>query len=116
MRRILKSSLIGAVLLTVATPVLAAPDICIDTRQIASQKVEGGGSAIMFTMRDGTQYRNKLQGRCPDLDFNGYVWTVRNPDNTVCDRANTLRVLQSGEVCQIGNFEKVSPARPRPPG
>jgi len=116
MRKVLKTSLIGTIVLAAATPVLAAPNVCIDTRQIASQKVEGGGSAILFTMRDGTQYRNKLQGRCPDLDFNGYVWTVRNPDNTVCDRASTLRVLQSGQICQIGNFEKVSPAPPRPRG
>jgi hypothetical protein len=50
-----------------------------------------------------------LQGGCPDLDFNGFQWTVRNPDNTVCDGEQSLQVLQSGQICQLGKFEKVTP-------
>lgn len=113
MRKVLKAA--AAVLVLGAAPAVAAPAVCIDTREIKDQKVEGRGTSILFTMKNGTQYRNKLLGACPDLVFNGFVWTIRNPDNTVCDNMETLRVLQSGEICQIGKFEKVATPPARPP-
>jgi len=63
-------------------------------------------------MRDGTQWRNTLQGACPDLIFNGFVWTLRNPGEQVCEREQSLRVLQSGQVCMLGKFEKLPAAKP----
>ena len=96
-------------------PALAAPAVCIDTRMIKDSKAEKGGGALLFTMRDGTHYRNQLTSKCPDLDYNGYVWTIRNPDNTVCDNQETIRVIQSGEICQLGKFTKV-PAPMKAPG
>ena len=64
---------------------------------------------MAFKMRDGTQWRNKLQGRCPDLAYEGFAWYIRNPDNSVCENEESLKVLQSPEVCQLGKFEKVTP-------
>ena len=88
---------------------MADQHICISTRDIVSSHEEGNGAALLFKMRDGTQYRNKLQGKCPDLVFNGYEWNIRNPDYSVCENEQSLRVLQSGQVCMLGKFEKLSP-------
>jgi hypothetical protein len=115
MRKVMTLMVAAASMAVAAAPALAATT-CINTRDIKNQTVEGRGTALLFTMKDGTQYRNRLKGVCPDLMFNGFVWVIRNPDQTVCDNMETIRVLRSGEICQIGAFEKVSraPAN-RPP-
>ncbi len=81
--------------------------ICISTRDIVRSEPQDGGSSIVFTMRDGTVWRNDLHGRCGDLTFNGFVWILRNPDQTVCEDEQSLRVIRSGQVCQLGKFSRV---------
>jgi len=112
MRMIVAPALLITFVGLFAAPALAAPNICIDTRKIVSSTPQGHGRAILFKMRDGTLWRNNLRGVCPGLDFDGYAWTVRNPDSSVCENEETLRVLQSGEICALGKFEKVTPAGP----
>ena len=107
-----------AVLATMAAlsvPAQAAGNICISTRNIESSTPQQDGAAILFKMRDGTVWRNDLQGRCPDLKFNGFVWTIRNPGDTVCEREQTIRVLRSGEICTLGKFTQIAPPRGRKP-
>jgi len=111
MRAVFKGVIAGAVLVLAIVPAAMAAKTCIDTRSIKNQTVEGRGISILFTMRDGSQYRNKLLGPCPSLVFDGYIWTILNPDNTVCDDEQSLRVLRSGEVCMLGKFEQVTPPR-----
>jgi hypothetical protein len=94
-----------------ASPALAAGKICLSTRHMESTTPKDDGTAITFKMRDGSVWRNDLHGRCPDLRFNGFAWTVRNPDGTVCEDEETLRVLRSGEICALGKFTQVAPAR-----
>jgi hypothetical protein len=98
-----------AVCLVSAGPLKAAT-VCINTQDISSSTPENHGASILFKMRDGSRWRNTLQGRCPDLDFNGFAWTVRNADQTVCENEQSLRVLRSGQVCLLGKFEKLPPA------
>jgi hypothetical protein len=113
MRYLASQILIGAGLLLAAVPALAdTAHICIDTRKIENSTVKDHGAAIIFKMNDGTQWRNELQGKCPDLIFNGYIWTVRNPDGRVCEFEQTFRVLQSGEICSLGKFTKLAPTSP----
>ena len=113
MRTVFTPALLAASLFLSVAPAMAAPAICIDTRNISNSEEQDHGKAILFKMRDGTQWRSTLQGACPDLAYNGYSWTIRNPDNTVCENVQSLRVLQSGEVCVLGKFEKIAPAHPR---
>ena len=72
---------------------------------------QNDGRAIVFTMKDGSQWRNTLIGRCPDLKFNGFVWAVRNPGATVCENENALTVIRSGETCVLGKFTQIRPPR-----
>lgn len=101
----------AACLIAAAAPALAAGSVCISTRDIQNSKPKDDGTAITFTMKDGSVWRNDLNGRCPDLKFNGFVWTIRNPGDTVCENEQTIRVLQSGEICQLGKFTLEKPAR-----
>ena len=107
-----RTAALSLALTALAAPAMAAP-ICISTREITGQTIEGRGKAIVFQMRNGTYMRNTLQGTCPDLDFDGFVWVVRNPDQTVCEKMQSLRVLNSGEVCTLGKFEQVPKPAPK---
>ena len=78
----MKISLSVAALATIAVmsaPAQAAGNICISTRNIVSSTPQQDGAAIVFKMRDGAVWRNDLQGRCPDLKFNGFAWVILNP-------------------------------------
>jgi len=98
-------------LIAVTAPALAAGPICLSTHDMRQTTPQDDGAAIVFHMRDGSVWRNDLHGRCPDLKFNGFVWTVRNPGGTVCENEQTIRVLQSGEICQLGKFTQIAPSR-----
>ncbi|MGH6827442.1 MAG: hypothetical protein ACREFW_00855 [Rhizomicrobium sp.] len=89
----------------------AAP-ICLSTRDMLDTKPNKDGSALFFTMRDGSMWRNDLHGRCPDLNFDtGFVWTILNPDYTVCENEQALTVRPSGETCLLGKFTQIRPSR-----
>ncbi|HVZ28322.1 MAG TPA: hypothetical protein VG798_06660 [Rhizomicrobium sp.] len=89
--------------LVAATPALA-DNVCIDSRDIVSSNSKDG-KTMVFKMRDGRTYVNHLQGACPDLKFNGYVWVLHGGDTKVCEREQTLRVIQSGQICTLGKFD-----------
>jgi hypothetical protein len=94
--------------LTLACVVVAAPamaaNICIDTRNVASSK-STDGKTMIFKMKDGTTLVNHLQGTCPDLKFNGFVWQSHSGDNKVCENEQSFQVLQSMQVCVLGKFD-----------
>ncbi|MBN9587510.1 MAG: hypothetical protein BGN85_04275 [Alphaproteobacteria bacterium 64-11] len=92
------------------TAALAAPPICLQLRDIQSAKSDDG-KIMKFTMRDGRVLYNHLQGVCPDLKFNGFEWTVRGPSE-VCEGQQSLRVLQSGQICVLGKFGPPPKAAP----
>lgn len=101
--------LAGLVLATAAAPVLAQDTgkICLNLRDISSTEAAKDGRSIDFKMRNGAVYHNDLQGRCRDLWFNGFRWTIHGPD-IVCDNEQSIHVLQSGQVCTLGKFSQVS--------
>ena len=88
----------------IASPALAA-DMCIRTQEIVGTDSKDG-KLLTFRMRDGRVLVNHLQGICSDLKFNGFVWTIRGPEE-VCERQQSLRVLQSGQTCTLGKFDVV---------
>lgn len=115
MRKLLLTGAVAALLIatqTIAAQAAMAPNrspICLSTRQIANTSPSPDGSAITFRMTDGSVWRNDLRGRCPDLRWNGFVWSTRNPMSSVCENEQTLTVIRSGEVCALGNFTQLSP-------
>jgi hypothetical protein len=89
----------------------AAP-ICLRTQDMTETQPAKDGASITFKMRDGSVWRNDLQGSCPDLGFDlGFVWNVRNGDGTVCENEESLHVLRSAEICVLGEFTELKPSR-----
>jgi hypothetical protein len=101
MKRIVTTlALVGVVFALPAS----AKNVCINSRDIIGSDSKDG-KTMTFRMRDGTTIVNHLQGSCPDLKFNGYVWRLRGGDTQVCERQQSLQVLQSGQICVLGKFD-----------
>ena len=83
-----------------------AVNICLRTQDIVSAQSRDG-KTLVFKMRDGRTLVNHLQGVCPNLKFNGFSWVVRGTEE-VCENMQSLRVLQSGEICVLGKFDQPS--------
>ena len=113
MRTIFHAAGVAAILAASMVPAMAASPQCISVSDIKGQTIEDRGKAIVFQMRNGTYMRNTLKGSCPDLVFDGFVWTIHGGANQVCENMQSLRVLRSGEVCVLGKFEQVpKPVKP----
>lgn len=108
MTRILCFAVIAATISVQAA--LAAP-ICLRTYDMLETHPARDGASIDFKMRDGSVWRNELQGPCSDLRYDGFVWGVRNASGLVCEDIQSLRVLRSGQVCMLGKFRQVAPSR-----
>ncbi|HLY07292.1 MAG TPA: hypothetical protein VKR31_16215 [Rhizomicrobium sp.] len=63
---------------------------------------------ILFFMKDGKIWSTTLRADCPDLIFNGFEYTPTPRDN-ICANLQTIRVLKSGAVCEIGPLVPIAP-------
>lgn len=112
MKKVLSgAAMLAALIVMAAAPAMAAGGICLSTRNIDDTTPQKDGTAILFKMKDGSVWRNDLNGRCPDLKYNGFTWTTSNPLEQVCENEQTLTVFRSGEICALGKFTQVTPPR-----
>jgi hypothetical protein len=65
-------------------------------------------------MRDGRTLVNHLQGVCSDLRFNGFTWVLRG-NNDICENMQSLKVIQSGQICILGKFDPATTPAPKTP-
>jgi len=102
----MKTNILCAILGTIVSvsPAWAA-NTCLRTRDIVSTASKDG-KTLVFKMRDGRTLVNHLQGICPNLKFEGFAWVIRGGVDEVCENAQSLRVLRSGEVCVLGKFDQ----------
>ena len=103
-----KSSLLGAISLLTALqfgPANAA-QVCLSTHLIDRTKVVDT-KTIDFYMRNRSVYRSIMRQPCYGLSFNGFAYVT--PIDDICGNLQTIRVLQSGEVCLLGPFKKLEP-------
>jgi hypothetical protein len=105
----MKLSLFAAAIASVATIFVqaASAGVCINTNDIATTTPSKDATSIFFKMRNGQVWQNKLRGACPDLKYNGFVWILRGTEQ-VCDSQQSIRVINSGQVCLLGKFSKVA--------
>lgn len=87
----------------------ASAGICLHERDIKSTMPSPDGKTLTMVMRDGKVWQNRLQGACPDLKFRGFAWVIRGPEG-VCENSQSLKVLESGQVCVLGKFTPVKSA------
>jgi hypothetical protein len=106
----MKRSLAACLMTFLAHSPAAVANICINVQDIMQSTPNKDGTAITFKMRDGKVWQNHLQTPCPDLRFDGFSWFL--PVGTqVCSRQQSIRVLRSPEVCTLGDFTEVTPAK-----
>jgi hypothetical protein len=94
------------VALTAGTLCPAAATTCIKNRLIENTKVIDANT-LDFHMKDGTIYRSFTRSSCSGLIFSGFVH--RSYNDEICEH-ETIRILQSHEICSLGTFTKQPPA------
>jgi hypothetical protein len=96
-----------------AAVISPAQALCVNQRDVVSAESKDGKN-LVFRMRDGRTLVNHLQGSCNDLKFNGFAWVLRG-NNDICENTQSLRTLNSGQVCVLGAFEtaRAAPAKAR---
>jgi hypothetical protein len=87
--------------------------VCLNNQDVVSA-TSRDGKTMIFKMRNGQTYINRLRGSCPGLRFNGFIWELRGINN-ICENAQTLRVIKSGEVCMLGKFDPPLAPGVKPP-
>lgn len=92
-----------------APPAEEPAGMCLKTYLIDRTEVRDE-QTIVFHMKGGKAWVNKLISRCPGLRFNGFAYDVRGTEE-VCSNRQSIRVLKSGSVCMLGSF---TPAEPKP--
>jgi len=105
------AAMLAAMILTTAAPAFAAGPICLATRDIKDTDAQKDGRAILYTMRDGSVWRNDLRGICRDARWNGFGYSTANPLASICEDEQTLVVFRTGETCGLGKFTQVQPPR-----
>jgi hypothetical protein len=67
---------------------------------------------ILFYMRGGKIWKNTLHGACPGLRFNGFTFVTSQDE--ICANEQAIKVIQTGEVCVLGDFTPYTPPPPAP--
>jgi|SwirhirootsSR3_FD_contig_31_12153365_length_358_multi_1_in_0_out_0_1 hypothetical protein len=106
MKKIAALAVVLATGFGVLTPALAKdPPICLKTTGIDRTTVVNP-QKILFRMKDGKTYSSQLSTPCIGLRFNGFVYDTSFME--VCGGSQSIRVLNTGEVCTLGKFEPVT--------
>lgn len=87
----------------------AGNGVCLPVAQIDHTQILTD-NAILFWMKDGKTWVNTLPISCPSLTMEGGFTYVSDPLD-VCSNSQTLRVLRSGNFCELGQFEKFDPPK-----
>jgi len=106
----MKAMAIAAALAFTAGAALAQPapaNVCLNIRDIDHTHAVDA-STLLFYMRNGTVWQNKLPGLCRGLLFHGFAFTARNTDE-VCSNAQGISVIVTNQVCQLGPFTPYAP-------
>ena len=98
-----------------AQPAQPAPATrtCLNNQDVISA-TSRDGKTMIFKMRNGQTYINHLRGSCPGLKFNGFIWELRGIPQ-ICENQQTLRVINSGQICMLGKFDAPLAPGVKPP-
>jgi hypothetical protein len=113
----IKASLLAVVAASLMSPApaLAADEagkpVCLDVNRIDHTQVLNS-SQILFYMYGKKVWLNTLSHRCTTLTREeGFAWESSVP--RYCDNLEIIRVIRTGEVCQLGAFTPYEkPAKP----
>ena len=87
----------------------AGNGVCLATAQIDHTEIVND-SAIVFFMKDGKAYMNAMRITCPSLKMeDGFVFETDAAE--VCSNSQTIRVKNSGNFCELGQFTPFTPPK-----
>ncbi len=95
-----------------AIPARAAP-VCLQSFRIDHTSVQDS-KHVLFHMKDGKIWLNTLVNRCPSLNFHGFIMNIKGGNDTVCSNQQSIKVIDSGEVCMLGEFTPYTPPAKSP--
>jgi hypothetical protein len=84
-----------------------ASPVCLRSIDIDHTKTPNNHT-ILFFMKDGKVWNGTLRSDCPELIFNGFEYRP-TPRADICANMQTIRVLKSGAICEIGPLAPVEP-------
>lgn len=88
-------------------PELKPTPICLDPTFIDHTQIVDD-STILFHMRGGKIWKNTLASRCFGLKMQGgFAYEVQG--GTICSNMQTIRVLNQGSICALGEFTPYTP-------
>jgi hypothetical protein len=64
---------------------------------------------IIFYMKDGKAWKNTLWSRCSGLLFSGFAYVTR--DGRICSNMQSIYVLNTHDVCVLGDFTPFQDSR-----
>jgi uncharacterized iron-regulated membrane protein len=90
-----------------AQPPTSSPaSVCLSARNIQRTEVQDDRT-ILFHMRDGKVWMNKLRQVCPMLKTS--PWTqVLHSGEQVCSNQQFIHVIRTGDTCSLGDFTPVN--------
>jgi hypothetical protein len=86
-----------------------ARNVCLNASNIQRTQAKDDRT-LDFYMRDGTVWRNTLRQLCPMLRTSPFS-QVLNSGDLVCSNQQFIHVLQTGDMCALGDFVQLSPAQ-----
>ncbi len=88
---------------------VAGNGVCLQSSQIDRTDIVND-SAIVFFMKDGKAYMNTMRIPCPSLKMeDGFAYLNDVPE--ICSASQTIRVLRSGNFCELGQFTLFDPPK-----
>jgi hypothetical protein len=82
----------------------ASSSLCINARNIQRTEVQDDRT-IVFHMRDGKVWQNRLRRICPMLKTSSYTQVLHS--DQVCANQQFIHVTQTGDTCSLGDFTLV---------
>lgn len=77
-------------------------NVCLQTNRIDHTTYKNKDNSILFHMRNGKIWKNHLRTPCNGLSFYGFAYV--NYTNEICGNFQSIRVLQTDQVCMLGPF------------
>ena len=108
MRTLVSALTAAAIAAGAASPAMAAP-VCLTSYLIDHSSVQKDNKTILFYMKDGRVFANTLISACPSLQFHGYVLNIPGGNEQICSNQQSISVLVTHEVCQMGAFTPWTP-------
>lgn len=85
----------------------AGNGVCLPTTQIDHTEILND-SAIIFYMKGGKPYLNTMAFPCPSLKIeDGFTFVADFSE--ICSNSQTIRVVRSGNFCELGQFSVYEP-------